>query len=99
MSRLTSALMVDGVEIEEGSVEAVVMYEKLLREANAKILDAAQLLAVVPDEVAKTWRARHSRAERALYLHVGNVGRFSRDYRVRGYESAIADANFRKELS
>lgn len=98
MSRLTSTLLVDGVELEDGSVEAVELAERLLREALDKLSEAKIVLGRVPDPVERHWNRLLGKAWAATDELTAQVSRFADDYRKRGLEDAVTDAIFRRDL-
>lgn len=97
-SELTTTLYADGVEVVDGSVEAVALYEKLLREAWEKMQEARVVLSRVPDEVEHGWRKRQVKAERPLDTLIGTVSRFAADFQRNGIDAALEDAKFRREV-
>jgi hypothetical protein len=95
---ITSQLFYEGVEIKDGSVEAVELYCKMLRDAEELVLEAREVLARCPDEVERVWLKGQIALEKELSAQTQPVGRFLTDFRARGLESAVGDAKFRKEL-
>lgn len=98
VSKVTSTLVVDGVEIKDGSPEAVEALLAQLREAYSTLNEATALIAKAPDDVEHEWRKLHHDAERKLSKLLGYVSHFADDYTKRGLDSALTDARWRKEL-
>jgi hypothetical protein len=96
---LRSTLYADGVEVKNGSTDAVRLYETALREADAKLDEAKALLAVCPDAVAGTWRKQHEKVAVSLGRLTGPVGRFRVDFEARGLDSAVLDGRHRGEVN
>lgn len=100
MGNMTTTLFADGEQIEDGSVEAVRLYEEVLRKAQAELAAARQILGYVPEEVQHEWRERHDKIGKGLGDLVGYVGAFRQDYERKDWtlDMAVNEARFRKQL-
>jgi hypothetical protein len=99
MSKLVITTTVDGVEVQDGSVDAVMHYKDEIYAAYERLnTNARTMLALAPDEVSEEWRAQHNRVEKELFKLMGRVSLFARDFANHGLEVAVDEAHFRKEL-
>jgi hypothetical protein len=98
MSNLNTTLYADGVEVKDGSVEAVRLLHEALRATEKQLDEARTVLAASPDEVDNVWRRQLDGTSNKLGKLTHHVSKFLRDYEQRGLESALADARHREEI-
>lgn len=99
MGGFKSTLYADGKEVEDGSLDAVKLYEQILRDAYKMLMEhSAEVRSLCPDVVEQDWQKRHAKIEKVLSDLTGRVSRFAADYEQRGLSSAVSEASFRGEL-